>query len=792
MNQLLNDSIQVYDTRSENYQTAITISRFIYTLGILTDLIKQVREYCLEKNLFLISDVGALLKEIIEGNDAPFIYEKTGTLFNHFMIDEFQDTSWIQWQNFQPLLENSLAENHDCMVVGDVKQSIYRWRNSDWKILSEQLGREFKAPRIRTMPLKANWRSRENIVRFNSRFFSEAALSLENQFLSSLDERASGEERIKNLSGKITRAYEDTFQEIPDKEKKGGGFIRLKLFDKKEKDWKDQVKTELPSLIDKLLERGYNPGDICLLVRNNQDGRDIVTSLLLQKAAGADPGKFQYEVLSNESLFLETSSAVTLVVSILRYLHTPDDRINGAFMLSEYNRYFNPDSPSDLGFLESLSKDPGSLYKMVEDSFPQEFVNGIPVLPYLPLYEIIERIIRNFNLHRVDSEVPFIQAFLDVVIEFSRNETSDLQSFLEWWKTEGPKKTICASDQKNAIRVLTIHKAKGLEFPVVIIPYCDWKLDHITSKQNIIWCEPAGKPFDALELVPVNYSSKLAGTIFYDDYYNEKLHAFVDNLNLLYVAFTRPVDKLYVFSPADREGDMKQAGDLIYHVIQSMNVKKEPGEMESSHFGKPVSWNEETMQLIIGADQAVSQERERPQNIITMRTDRPADIPTNRLLLNLHKSDYFVMEDDAKTARIDHGNLMHELFEHIKTAKDLEYALNRLLIKGKISAGLAEKMQKEAGEMLSDPKVQDWFSKKWEVKTEADILLKNRKIRRPDRVMLKDKEAIVVDYKFGEVEEESYKSQIRQYMKYLVEMGYTEVRGYIWYGSLKKQIEVFL
>ncbi len=792
LNQLLCDSLHFYDTRSEDYQTAITISRFIYTLGILTDLTKQVREYCLEKNLFLISDVAALLKEIIEGNDAPFIYEKTGTLFNHFMIDEFQDTSWIQWQNFHPLLANSLAENHDCMVVGDVKQSIYRWRNSDWKILSEQLNKDFQAPLISTLPLKANWRSRENIVHFNSLFFKEAALSLENRFLSSLDERASGEERIKNFSGKITRAYEDTYQEIPDKENKSGGFIWLKLFDKEEKDWKEQVKTELPSLVDNLLDRGYNPGDICILVRNNKDGKDIVTSLLLQKSMRADPANHQYEVLSNESLFLETSSAVSLIVSILRYLHTPDDRINGAFMLSEYNRYFNPNSPSDLGFLESISKEPDSLHKLIEDSFPQGFVNDVPVLPYLPLYEMIERIIRNFTLHQVDSEVPFIQAFLDVVVEFSRNETSDLPSFLEWWKKEGPKKTISVSDQQNAIRVLTIHKAKGLEFPVVIIPYCDWTLDHIPGKQNIIWCEPAGKPFDALELVPVNYSSKLAGTIFHDDYYSEKLHAYVDNLNLLYVAFTRPVDKLYVFSPADKEGDMKQVGDLIYHVIHSMVVKNDPGEMESSPFGKPVSWNEQTLQLSIGADPVAGKEWERPNNIITMRTNRPADTPANRLLLNLHKSDYFIMEDDAKTTRINHGNLMHELFEHMITGDDLEYAVNRLLIKGKISAGLANEMKKEASEMLSDPLAQNWFNRKWEVKTEADILLKNRKVRRPDRVMLKDKNAIVVDYKFGEVEEESYKSQIRQYMKYLMEMGYTSVRGYIWYGSLKKQIEVFL
>ncbi len=792
LNQLLVDTIHFYDTHAENYHSAETISRYIYTLGILTDLTKQVREFCMEKNLFLISDVAALLKEIIEGNEAPFIYEKTGTLYNHFMIDEFQDTSWIQWQNFRPLLSNSLAENNDCMIVGDVKQSIYRWRNSDWKILSEQVNKDFQESWISTLSLNTNWRSRENIVRFNSLFFNEAALSLENQFLSGLDERVSGQEKEKKFSGKITGAYEDTSQKVPDDERKSGGFILLKLFDKDVKDWKERVKNELPALVDSLLDRGYNPGDICILVRNNNDGRDLVTSLLLQKTLHLEPERRQYEVLSNESLFLESSSAVSLIVSALRYLHTPDDLINAAFMLSEYNRYFNPRSASGQGFLESLSRDTGSIHRLVEDSFPQEFVTDLAILPYLPLYEVTERIIRNLTLDRVGSELPFIQAFLDVIIEFSRSETSDLQSFLEWWKKEGPKKTISVSDQQNAIRVLTIHKAKGLEFPVVIIPYCDWKLDHIPGKKNILWCEPVVEPFNAIELVPVNYSSKLAGTIFRDDYYNEMLLAYVDNLNLLYVAFTRTADILYAFSPVNHENDMKQVGDLIHRVVKSVIGKIETGEMEGAPFGESFNWNEELLQLTIGVEPVAGKEWKATEHSITMGTDCPSGTPENRLLLNLHKSDYFVLQDDTKKASIDHGNLMHELFEHMITADDLEHAVTRLLIKGKISTGDAMKMKKEAGEMLSDPLAHDWFTKEWEVKTEADILLKNRKIRRPDRVMLKGQEAIVVDYKFGEIEEESYKSQIRKYMKYLVEMGYTHVRGYIWYGILKKQIEVFL
>lgn len=791
LNRILVDSIRFYDANSEDYETSVSLARFIYTLGVLTDLSKQVRDYCHEKNLFLITDVAGFLKEIIEGNDAPFIYEKTGNIFQYFMIDEFQDTSWIQWENFRPLLANSLAENHDCMLAGDVKQSIYRWRNSDWKILSEQLNVDFQDEWLDNRHLNTNWRSRENIVWFNNMFFKEASASLEHQFMDKLDETAFEDERIRNLQGGIIRAYEDTVQQIPDSENKSGGYISMKFFTENEKDWREYVNNQLPLLVHNLLDKGYNPGDITILVRNNKDGREVVTRMLSRKLPG-NHTKHKYEIISNESLFLENSPAILFIVAVLQYLMDSGDRINKAFMLSEYNRCFNRDFTSQQGFLDIITKDNRSLQDLIDKSFPKEFTEKLLFLSQLPLYELIEQVVRIFKLNKFESEIPFIQAFQDKVIEFSKNEVADLHYFLEWWKNEGPKETISVSDQQNAVRVLTIHKAKGLEYPVIIIPYCNWYLDHKPSMQNILWCEPGREPFRTLDLVPVNYSSNLAKTIFKGDYYTEKFHAYVDNLNLLYVSFTRAIDKLFVFAPVGTKDSMKHAGDLLYRIVREQipNGEKGPGKHHS--FIMESNWNEEKKEFTAGSDSIAGEDRWKALSKTTKLSGYPSDLPDNRLRLNLHKSDYFLLDDESKKARINHGNLMHELFESIITGEDVDKAVSRLLIKGKIPDNEVEKLSKEVTEKVSNPLVSDWYNKSWDVKTEADILIKNDKIRRPDRVLVKGNRAIVVDYKFGDVEKGSYKVQIRKYMKHLAAMGYTDVKGFIWYVSLEKKVEVFL
>ena len=413
------------------------------------------------------------------------------------------------------------------------------------------------------------------------------------------------------------------------------------------------------------------------------------------------------------------------------------------------------------------------------------------MLPHLPLYELVEHIVESLKINRFVSEIIFIQALLDVIMEFSQSEASDLRSFLEFWKAEGAGKTITAAEEQDAVKVLTIHKAKGLEFPVVIVPYCNWTMDHNPSHQNIIWCQPAKKPFNTLDLVPVNYSSALEGTIFREDYYTEKLHAYVDNLNLLYVAFTRAIENLYVYSPVSSKS-MRHSGDLLNSVIQNKMIPGEIQDKESSPLMSSVRWNNESRELSIGMDSDAEEEGKRATIPTGLNTDHPIFLPGNRLRLALHKSDYFTLDDKSRQASINKGNLMHELFEFIKTTDDIDKAVNRLVIRGKISAEEKEELKNLVYEEVTDPLVNEWFEKKWDVKAESDILIKNEKVRRPDRVMITGKKAIVVDYKFGEVEEDSHRSQLRKYIKLLKEMGYTDVSGFIWYVILKKVTEVIL
>ncbi|UCG26811.1 MAG: UvrD-helicase domain-containing protein, partial [Bacteroidales bacterium] len=791
LNRILAQSVSFYDSHIEDFKSVETIYGFIYTLGILTDIARHVNDYCKKNNLFLISDIAALLKEIIQGNDAPFVYEKTGNRFHYIMMDEFQDTSWMQWENFRPLLVNSLSENHDCMLVGDVKQSIYRWRNSDWKILAEQVNIDFGDPWIKEFHLDTNWRSRENIIRFNTVFFEKATAILESRYQDKLSEKDFGGEALRSFRGRITKAYEDIYQQIPPSGKKGGS-VRIKFYDQADKDWKEQVKSKLYDSIQSVLDQGFGPDDIAILVRKTKEGREIIASLLSMEKDINDRDGRSFDIISNESLFLENSPAVQFILSVCKYLIYPWDRINSAFMLSEYRRISGSwGYTDDKDQLDFLCGEDQAFDEILRSSFPESFFRVIRYLPHLPLFEITEKIIQIFKLHSIEAEVPYIQAFQDTVIEYIRNETSDLHSFLEWWKTEGIKRTIAVSEYQNAIRVLTIHKAKGLEFPVVIIPFCYWNLDHSPQQSTVIWCSPEKKPFDALELLPVRYSPNLADTIFCKDYYSEMLHTYVDNLNLLYVAFTRAIDRLIVYAPTTGREKMTHAGDLLFDTIRNMASVETGNDQDLkapvfSHY-----WQQEKREFIFGKDLKQDVKTEKSRIRSGKLKNYPSGTMKDRLRLRLHKTDYFEITDEEKKARISYGNIMHELFEHIVTRNDIDRAISKLTSQGKIQHDKAEELKMKVVEILTHPVAGEWFDEDWEVKTEAEILYGDEKVRRPDRVLIKNNRAVVIDYKFGS-EEESHKQQLMGYMKNLKMMGYTEVKGYIWYVDFAKITEVLM
>ena len=749
LNDLLNQVIGMYESDFRQYMTAGSVRSFLYTLGILTDISARMQEYTLDQGIFLLSDAARFLYGIIEDNETPFIYEKVGNYFHHFMIDEFQDTSGLQWKNFKPLIDNSLAYNRKCLIVGDVKQSIYRWRNSDWEILSEVIPKAFNPEQMEEKELEHNWRSRRNIVAFNNDFFT-ASRDVLKEFFQSVGEDGD------QYTQKIDRAYGDVIQQVPDMPGKDGGFVRISMIRNETGDWKSVVHGQVIQVIEQLQDRGLALSDIAILVRTKREGKEISDAILLHKSLHPGSG-YRYDMISNESLFLGNALSVRIIAGVLKYMTMPGDLINLAQLVYEY-RLFNEGLAFDNDFLASGM-----------EGLPAAFLETIDTLRYLTLTELIERIIRLFALHGREEETPYLLAFQDVILDYSRNNPADINSFLNWWTEHGENLALTVSEDQDAIRVMTIHKAKGLQFPAVIIPYCHWSFDHRGLNAEILWCKPEESPFNQFSLLPVKYSSALSDTYFEKEYQAERFRVYVDHLNLMYVAFTRAMEGLFIFAPLPAREKLADAADML-HKISSGYINDENG----------VNWASGDFHSLGGSGKT----GEREHLLISQLHSHEF---TGKLRLQYRGTSFF---DTRAEQRIHQGNLMHELFSRIRSARDIDKAIEAIRREGMIETADAEKLKGEITRLIEYSDVMEWFDGSWNVIAEQDILTPAGTLKRPDRVMLKNDQVIVVDYKFGRQQSASHRSQVRKYTEMLEAMSYGKVTGFIWYVNLKEVVEV--
>ncbi|MFC2111838.1 UvrD-helicase domain-containing protein, partial [Bacteroidota bacterium] len=759
MNDLLKNCVYVYDRQYTEYRSAEAVRNFLYTLGILTDISTRMNNYAETQGIFLLSNAARFLNGIIGENDAPFIYEKIGNYFHHFMIDEFQDTSGLQWKNFRPLIENSLANNYQCLVVGDVKQSIYRWRNSDWEILSEQLQMDFSEEQIEQKGLKHNWRSLENIIRFNNGFFESAREILRDHF--------KGEGEVENgFAGKSERAYMDVNQEIPGKGKEGG-YVRVSLISESEEgNWKDVVDQNVISTIEEFQDRGIDPSETAILVRSKRDGKRIADAILEYKSL--HPGKdYIYDVISNESLYLYNAISVRILIGALRFLVSPEDRVNLAQLLFEY-KLFTEGSEDTVSRINEVL---GNTRSGQKPDLPGGFLDES--LRYLTLTELTERIIDLFSLGQQPSQTPYILGFQDLVLNYCRGGAADINSFLDWWDDNGQEKSLTISEDQNAIQVMTIHKAKGLEFRAVIIPYCNWSFDHRSPNPEILWCSSTREPFSKLSLLPVRYASSLAETIFSQDYREENFRIYMDHLNLLYVAFTRARENMVVFAP---EGKAERFSDV------SVLLKRILKDSDSIQGG---SWDDNDATWTLGNLISRSGEKEKSDQII-IRTISSHEF-SGKLRLLYRGLDFF---DPGAEKRVHYGTLMHEIFSRIHTAADIGRALDSVRRDGLIDSTEADKLKPGIKGMVETENVREWFDGSWRVIAEQDILTRDGSIRRPDRVMIKKGRVVVVDYKFGQKKSPGHLTQVRKYANMLRQMEYTDVSGFIWYVNQNEVVQV--
>jgi ATP-dependent helicase/nuclease subunit A len=760
------ESVRYYIENFMTVNTADAILSNVYTLGILSDILDHVHAITTSENKFLLSDAGELLYLIIGNDQTPFIYEKIGNSFENYMIDEFQDTSAIQWKNFKPLIDNSMGEGYDNLIVGDVKQAIYRWRNSDWKIFDKIIYQEIGSERLKTEKLDTNYRSRANIVAFNNTVFSVVPGLIDNQY-----ENENENVRFRDL-------YADAQQKSGGK--KEGGYVNFEFLEEVEEEkFKDIVLRKLPGIIENLQDKGYKGSDIGIIVRWNNEGSDILKYMLDYRSTVDEVKRkrYNYEIISNESLILDQNPVVCFIISLLTWLHDPSDNISRALIFRNWLLATGEDISGAEPLLINYTDNEA------EKFFPSGYDLLIEEIRHLSLFESVEKIISFFSLGSYPGNSAYLNSFQDCVLDFSAANSPEATAFLEWWNTAGSKKSIVLSEQQDSIRVMTIHKSKGLQFRVVILPFLTWQLTH--DKNPTIWIKPETSPFNNMGLVPVKYKKSLIYSHFADAYNEEKFSSIVDNLNLVYVAFTRAVDCLIGICPDKTENRSLTVGSVLKEAMQSdaefqtdkpSLVLRQFFDISKSSFsyGKIPEKAKEVMSSLVNEVSAPGYE---------------VNISLNRLRLKFHGENFLVALPEDQAVKLNYGRIMHEIFSLISTSDDVHDAVLKLVLEGKIPDSQRDELVKKIFEVISAPGVKEWFEAGSILIKETDILLPSGSTKRPDRIILKNKGAIIIDFKFGK-EKPGYINQVNNYRKLMNEMGYKKVEAFLWYVDINKVITV--
>jgi ATP-dependent helicase/nuclease subunit A len=784
--------------RKEKYTRIITAkltAKHLNQVGLLTDIAAEVRELNRENNRFLLSDTNILLKSLLDGADASFVYEKTGTELNHILFDEFQDTSRMQWDTFKPLLNEGLSNGFDSLIVGDEKQSIYRWRNGDWRILGN-LSTEMRPAETTLKVLENNWRSERNIIDFNNALFTELERNLNEMH----------EDKFEQKSLELTQAYSDVAQKT--NKQKATGLVDITFISTKEDStvYQQLVMGQLLEKVEELQRAGIRPSDITILVRVNKNIPAIGEYFAQHKSSDKHDPNLCYDIVSDDAFLLASSKAIQILINALRLLNDPENPILEAQLKLDYQTDvagFTGDLASI--FLQAKKQNANRLaqktgYKRTFiDSqpeaklLPSEFSECFTSLQRMPLYELAEELYRMFGLERIPSQDSYLYCFMDKLSEYLLRGASDIAAFLTYWDEQLSTTSIPAGSSVNGIRILTIHKSKGLEFHTVLLPFCDWKLED--SKNSQIWCEPKTAPFNELSLAPIDFGESMSQSEFSEEYAEETLQLWVDSLNLLYVAFTRARHNLFVYGQGNDLMKKYKGPSTVAHLMEDL-FKAPPGRLPEAWQNKftPAGSNEvtETAHFRYGA-LSIGEAKEEKKHGSSLR--QPASDISLPFRSFAHKTRFKQSNKSVEfshgrdpegysNAYIDRGKLLHQLFSDIRNREDLSPALQHLQNEGLINSQEAEEHRLFAEKALSNPAVTDWYSGKYRLYNECSILCPGNdgllQLKRPDRVMLYENDVQVVDFKFGKPSPK-YRRQVLEYMSLLRSMGYATVQGFLWY-----------
>lgn len=694
------------------------IASNFYAMAVLHEISKQMQYIKEQNNIIPIGEFNKKIATVLQNEEGNFIYERLGERYANYFIDEFQDTSELQWKNLLPLLENAIANGQkpgSAMLVGDAKQAIYRWRGGE---VDQFIELQLKAAspsgkepyKMGACSLDCNYRSAAEIVDFNNQFFSSVAPKIENQKYSAL---------FSNLNSKQVRGP--------------GGHVSIEYIDYNG-DYEELQKARCLSNIEQLREDGFNYGDICILTRTKAKGT-VLVKLLSEKGI---------PVVSAESLLLEQSTEVKFMLNFLRFLNEPMHP-RYRFKLIEYlneNEFCTATLENVHIQLDQLCK--ASLSEF--NAFLKSIISDYDMLKWrsISLVELSHKIARSFKLE--ETARIYMQFFMDEVWAYSTKYAQDLFGFLNYWEETAHKLSVAIPEGINAVQVMTIHKSKGLEFPAVIFPFANW---NATSEQNAkSWVETDAPELHNLptSLIPISDKLKSSTEKLQSLYVEHKSKVLLDNLNMLYVALTRPKTRLYI-QTSSKGGNLSTYFD---HFLKEQGLWEPNRDVYT--FGSPVAYHS----------------KPRPKN-----TNLEVSTPIKDLskVLKISRQAPRMWEVDHPEKGADKGRKIHEILSYIKVESDLNSALEKALREGLLSNNELKEVHYLLQQTLHHPKLKKYFSVGLKVKNEEDILLENGKVIRPDRLVFMPDGITIIDYKTGTTLA-SHEEQILTYRSHIVSMGY--------------------
>ncbi len=742
-------------------------------LGLILEVQEYIRVLLETGNLLQLGETNSILRRIIGEDDTPFVYERLGTRLNHYLIDEFQDTSRLQWHNLRPLLCESESRDNYNLVIGDAKQSIYRFRNADPSLITDVVPRDFpnRVPEGDMRRENTNWRSRRTIVEFNNLFFRRLSSLVPNDGSGAAD---------------LTRLYSNTVQYPRHREREGYVEIRFLNGDTPvPTDGNDDGNAEgyphLPPLLSRLRRRGYRWRDMAVLVSTHVQGSAAIDSIVAYNASLPE-GEEPIEFISEESLKVSSARSVRMVVSALEAL----DNARDPKRLFNFYALQHPDLDSaDIlrRYFPKNGRPPEG------DSPLDEMVAGMQTVS---LPALTDEIIRTFVPAAMrDSEAMFLAAFQDLVLGFCEGHAADVSSFLEWWRVKGEKTPVSSPEGTDAVQIMTIHKSKGLEFRCVVLPEANQPLRASDRNPEWRWVNPSAVLDPDRQLppfLPVLTDKSIADTDHegelrtYHDLYT------MDKVNQYYVAFTRAVDELYIFTalPKQRKNEESETGrnynlgGCLKHILWP--AEREAAErVETLDLPEEQEENPEEAELLLprgmikagyGANGELScitvgspcevvgfgEEDEKRFMLDEYAVGRVGFEIKYRSsgLLSAEKGSDDEEEDPEYELDLDprsEGNLMHSVLENVRTAADLSFAVLKMQTKGLFTRQRGNEIREYLERALERETVRDWFSPGWRVLNERDILQQGKRNRRPDRILMSEdgSRVVIIDYKFGAV-----------------------------------------